>query len=287
MEAAPLGPIDLGVDGWEQERQELGEVMLQRLLPRAVVVAFGRSGWRVGGFAGHRASVAQASEYPQTPAQQGTQEPLRRGPRRWMGKSAMGRTSERNSINCHRNSPRHRNSLPVPRAPSPEGRCDHHSARDCHPCRQALPRLSRSYGLMRPTSILSRPRFYPCTLSLCRLLRAPAARRPFPASSPRIFPQVPGPLPRSPLWCTCSFLPTGHRPSPFLTGPEPHKIPHNDFRTGLGFRGCSHSLMFRPQVCSPPRSFPPPGWPLDPPRAAVTFTSTQNSVRYLPEQWIC
>ena len=25
----------------------------------------------------------------------------------------------------------------------------------------------------------------------------------------------------------------------------------------------------------------------DPPRAAVTFTSTQNSVRYLPEQWIC
>ena len=103
----------------------------------------------------------------------------------------------------------------VPRAPSPEGRCDRRSARDCHPCRQALPRLSRSYGLMRPTSILSRPRFYPCTLSLCRLLRAPAGRRPFPALSPRIFPQVPGPLPRSSRRCTCSLLPAGRRPSPF------------------------------------------------------------------------
>lgn len=106
-------------------------------------------------------------------------------------------------------------ALTVPRAPLPEGRCDRLSARDCNPCRRALPQLSRSYGLMRRTSILSRPRFYPCTLSLCRLLRAPAGRRPFPALSPRIFLQAPGPLPRRSPWCIDSFLPMGHRPSPF------------------------------------------------------------------------
>jgi hypothetical protein len=106
-------------------------------------------------------------------------------------------------------------ALTVPRAPLPEGRCDRLSARDCNPCRRALPQLSRSYGLMRRTSILSRPRLYPCTLSLCRLLRAPAGRRPFPALSPRICLQVPGPLPRRSPWCIYSFLPMGHRPSPF------------------------------------------------------------------------
>jgi len=33
-----LGPVDLGVDGGEQQRQELGEVLLQGLFPRAIVV---------------------------------------------------------------------------------------------------------------------------------------------------------------------------------------------------------------------------------------------------------
>ena len=51
-------------------------------------------------------------------------------------------------------------------------------------------------------------------MSLCRWLRAPAGSRPFPALSPRIFPRLPGPLPRRSPWCTDSFLPTGHRPSP-------------------------------------------------------------------------
>ena len=51
-------------------------------------------------------------------------------------------------------------------------------------------------------------------MSLCRWLRAPAGSRPFPALSPRIFPRLPGPLPRRSPWCTYSFLPTGHRPSP-------------------------------------------------------------------------
>jgi len=33
-----LGPVDLDVDGGEQQREELGEVALQRLFPRAIVV---------------------------------------------------------------------------------------------------------------------------------------------------------------------------------------------------------------------------------------------------------
>jgi len=37
----------------------------------------------------------------------------------------------------------------VPRAPSPEGRCYRHSARDSNPCRQALPQRCRSYGPLR------------------------------------------------------------------------------------------------------------------------------------------
>ena len=51
-------------------------------------------------------------------------------------------------------------------------------------------------------------------MSLCRWLRAPAGSRPFPALSPRIFPRLPGPLPRRSPWCNHSFLPTGHRPFP-------------------------------------------------------------------------
>jgi hypothetical protein len=41
-----------------------------------------------------------------------------------------------------------------------------------------------------------------------------AGRSPFPALSPRIFPRLPGPLPRRSPWCNHSFLPTGHRPFP-------------------------------------------------------------------------
>jgi hypothetical protein len=75
---------------------------------------------------------------------------------------------------------------------------------------------------------------------------APAERRPFPALSPRILPQVPGPLPGRPGAALARFFTPGIGLPPFLTRSAQHKIPHNDFRAGLGFRGCSHSLMFRP-----------------------------------------
>ena len=81
-----------------------------------------------------------------------------------------------------------------------------------NPCRQALPRLYRSYWLMRQTSVLSQPRFHPCTMSLCRLLRAPAGPRPFPALSPQSLCRCLDPYPVAPLQCACSLLPAGQRP---------------------------------------------------------------------------
>lgn len=59
-----------------------------------------------------------------------------------------------------------------------------------------------------------RLRSKPWSTGLCRLPPAPAGRSTFPALPPRILLQMPGPLPRRSLWCACSFLPTGHRPSP-------------------------------------------------------------------------
>jgi len=92
------------------------------------------------------------------------------------------------------------------------------------------------------------PRCYPCASGLRRLLSAPAGRRTFPALSLRIFPHVPGPVPRLLPWCPCPFLPTGRRPSrcPEPVGAWQHPHPGN-FGVDCS-RGCSHSLMFRPAV---------------------------------------
>jgi hypothetical protein len=83
-------------------------------------------------------------------------------------------------------------------------------------------------------------------MSLCRLLRAPAGSRPFPALFPQIFPRVPGPLPRLPPWCSSSFLPTGLRPSPIPNKVGAWQNPVQRLQYGRCLRGCSHSLMFRP-----------------------------------------
>lgn len=66
---------------------------------------------------------------------------------------------------------------------------------------------------MRQTFALRPPLVVPRANALCRLLPAPAAQRPFPALSLRIFPCVPGPLPRRLPWCMCPLLPTRRRPS--------------------------------------------------------------------------
>jgi hypothetical protein len=54
------------------------------------------------------------------------------------------------------------------------------------------------------------------------------------------------PLPRWATGCTYPLLPLPHRPSPKSHGSASHNAPFNDFRTAGCFRGCSHSIIFRP-----------------------------------------
>lgn len=54
------------------------------------------------------------------------------------------------------------------------------------------------------------------------------------------------PYPGCPRGACARFFPQGIGLPPFLTGSALGKVPYNDFGTGVGFQGCSHSLMFRP-----------------------------------------
>src|SRR5215510_4204984 len=56
---------------------------------------------------------------------------------------------------------------------------------------------------------------------------------PFPAFSPRLFPQMRGPIPRRFPWCTHPLLPRGHRPSPRWNRLGTPQDPYSDFRTGM------------------------------------------------------
>ena len=95
-----------------------------------------------------------------------------------------------------------------------------------------LPNRRRSYGRMRQTTPLPQPSVVPRSGGLCRLLRASAATCSFLALSPRLFPQMLGPIPRRSLWCLYPFLPRGHRPSPCRERLGTLHNPYRDFRTG-------------------------------------------------------
>ena len=70
-----------------------------------------------------------------------------------------------------------------------------------------------------------RLRLSPYTADLCRLLSVPAGRWPFPTLDLRVFAWMLGPVPRRFVRCTCSFLPSQHRPSPRnVNGSANHKI---------------------------------------------------------------
>jgi hypothetical protein len=104
-----------------------------------------------------------------------------------------------------------------------------------------------SYGLMRQSRVaLLYFGFWPRSRSLCRLLPAPAATGIIPTLSLRIFPRMPGPMPRRshrllvPVsssvssafpWAAEDWLPASTRETTF-----PRK----------SFRGCRHSLKFKP-----------------------------------------
>jgi hypothetical protein len=80
--------------------------------------------------------------------------------------------------------------------------------------RRALPRLHRSYGLMRQTVILLSASVVPIPPDPCRLFRVPAAQRPFPTLSLRSLLSRLGPYPATVPQCIRPFLPAELRPRP-------------------------------------------------------------------------
>ena len=176
----------------------------------------------------------------------------------------------------------------------------------CPPCtespfarRQVLPgsgaasqrRLSRRYpAFFAPMGSCAGPKpsralGSPCYADPGRLLRAPAGRWPFPTLSPRVFPRMPGPLPRRLRKCT------GLMPS-FLTTAFPnYSVGRRSANSHSGtsewggisglqsFTNVQASRFAATQVPLPLQLYVR--------RAAVAFTSEQNTFRYLRVHRIC
>ena len=159
-----------------------------------------------------------------------------------------------------------------------------HSSGSLGPRQQALPCRPRSYGLMRQSSTLLAPRWYPWTPGLCRLRSAPAGRRTFPTLSLRILPCVLGPLPRRLLRCVYPFLPPRHRPSPRSDRVGAPQSPYSDFSTERISRLQSFAyVQARRFACHPDRSYRYSVYRM----AAVTFTSEPLVGCYLHSPRIC
>jgi hypothetical protein len=113
------------------------------------------------------------------------------------------------------------------------------------PRQQALPRLRRSYGLMRQSSTLPLPMVSPGSTGLCRLLSAPAGRRTFPTLLCVSFPACLAPYPGSSCGASTRYFPHDIGLPLVRNGSALRKA-----RTAISvrrpFRGCSHFFMFRP-----------------------------------------
>ena len=120
-------------------------------------------------------------------------------------------------------------------------------------------RFSRHYpAFIAPMGSCAEPHpshvlWFPLHAGPCRLLRAPAGKWPLPVLSPQSLHRRLDPYPAALLRCSCPFLPEGLRPH--LNGdrfgaPDNRR---NATSTTDGFRGCSHSFMFRlPCLLDPP-----------------------------------
>jgi hypothetical protein len=139
----------------------------------------------------------------------------------------------------------------VPRVPLPLCRCYRHRGRRQAPPQRELPPFHCSYGLMRQTVALRPPLVIPRAVSLCRLLPAPAAQRPFPTLSLLFFPCVSGPILRLLPGCMRSLLPLGHWPSPTSERVGASQISQQLLQLGDDFGAAVISLCSNPQVCSP------------------------------------
>jgi hypothetical protein len=89
------------------------------------------------------------------------------------------------------------------------------------------------------------PRCYPRASGLRQSLSAPAGSRTFPTLSLRIFPYVPGPHPGGSCGAHTRFFPQDNGLPDVRTRSAPYHI-HTATSVWARFRGCSHSLMFRP-----------------------------------------
>jgi hypothetical protein len=145
----------------------------------------------------------------------------------------------------------------VPRAPSHVRGVTSHAVAACSTSAGVTP---PSLLLQAHAPVLTPPTAYGHSLGqrvFAGRCQPRLADRTFPALPPRILPQMPGPLPRRSPWCTYSFLPTGHRPSPFPNQVGTPQSPYNDVSTGFHFEAAAIHSCSGLWVCSPPRSFPP------------------------------
>ncbi len=83
-------------------------------------------------------------------------------------------------------------------------------------------------------------------MGLCRLLPIPAGRWPFPTLSLNSLCRCLDPYPAMSSWCTRPFLPRRLRLHIWWNAFRTSHDPGNAASAGSRFRGCSHSLMFRP-----------------------------------------
>jgi hypothetical protein len=118
-------------------------------------------------------------------------------------------------------------------------------------------------------------------MGLRRLLPIPAGRWPFPTLSLHSLCGCLDQYPGMSHLCVYPFLPEVQRPSPKVQGARPIRLsPQSSFNGASKFRGCSHSLMFRP-----PHSL---GLPAAPTAGKKVFLggqaiyTAQNPVGYLP-----
>jgi hypothetical protein len=141
---------------------------------------------------------------------------------------------------------------------------------------------------MRQTKILPRPSALASSVGLCRLLPVPAGRWPFPTLSLQPLHSCLDPYPAVFLRCSYPFLPEELRPhvrSDTFGTPNYSCIATS---AGHAFRGCSHSVMFRPPCSLDPQvalTATPKCWATGPftPRNGHAVTRHELWYRYMPE----
>ena len=174
-----------------------------------------------------------------------------------------------------------------PSAQSPFARLGCYLRRDGlpGPPRRALPLLLRSYGLMRQTKSLPSPTVTALVDGSSQVAASPCWKM--------ALPDVISANPSPGAWALTPAVPvvhlpvSSHRTTAFPTL-QPGRLPatsHTATSVWTLFRGCSHSITFRPPGLLATQVAPTAVALCH--RAAVASTSEQNTGRYLPVHRIC